>query len=156
MLFRSSLIKLMKLLLKSLWVGVVIKVKKEDLVLKQSFLDKLVYFLSLLGLFDGIPETLSENLSEVELAHVILISVREVEGGGKIRLHILEMHGIFGSSQNDWHSVHLSCLLHDVHQLLFALNSVEPCPVIVGYPLFLRYLSLVLILYDLLLSLFII
>ena len=81
MLFPSSLIKLMKLLLKCLRVGVVIKVKKEDLVLKQSFLDKLVDFLPLLSLFDGVPETLSENLSEVELTHIILIGIREVEGG---------------------------------------------------------------------------
>ena len=156
MLFPSSLIKLMKLLLKCLRVGVVIKVKKEDLVLKQSFLDKLVDFLPLLSLFDGVPETLSENLSEVELTHIILISVREVEGGGKIRLHILEMHRVFGGPQNDWHTVHLSSLLHDIHQLVFTLNSVEPCPVIVSYPLFLRYLSLILVLNYLLLSLFIV
>jgi hypothetical protein len=156
MLFPSSLIKLMKLLLKCLRVGVVIKVKKEDLVLKQSFLDKLVDFLPLLSLFNGVPETLSENLSEVELTHIILISIREVEGGGKIRLHILEMHGVFWGPKNDRHAVHLSGLLNNVHQLLFSLNSVEPCPVIVSYPFFLRYLSLILVLNYLLLSLFIV
>jgi hypothetical protein len=110
----------------------------------------------LLSLFDGVPKTLSENLSEVEFTHVILIGIREIEGGGKIRLHILKMHGIFGGSQNDWDTVHLSGLLHDLHQLLFTLNSIEPCPIIVSYPLLLRYLSLVLILDYLLLSLFII
>ena len=156
MLISCSLIKLMKLLLKGLRVCVVIKVKKEDLVLKHSFLDKLVDFLPLLSLFDWVSKTLSENLSEVELTHVILISIRKVEGGGKIWFHILQVHGVFGGPQNDWHTVHLSGLLHNLHQLLFTLNSVEPCPVIVSYPFFLRYLSLVLVLYDLLLSLFII
>jgi hypothetical protein len=156
MLITCSLIKLMKLLLKGLRVCVVIKVKKEDLVLKHGFLDKLVDFIPLLDLFDGVSKTLSENLSEVELTHVILISIRKVKGGGKIRLHILEVHGVFGGPQNDWNTVHLSSLLNDLHQLLFTLNSVEPCPVIISYPLFLRYLSLVLVFNDFLLSLFII
>ena len=66
------------------------------------------------------------------------------------------MHGVFGGPQNDRHAIHLSGLLDYIHQLLFTLNSVEPCPVIVSYPLFLRYLSLVLVLNDFLLSLFII
>lgn len=66
------------------------------------------------------------------------------------------MHGVFGGPQNDWHPVHIPGLLHDLHQLLFTLNSVEPCPIIVSYPLFLRHLSLVLVLDDLLLSFFII
>ena len=156
MLIACSLIKLMELLLKSLRVCVVIKVKKEDLILKHCFLDKLVDFLPLLSLFDGVPKTISENLSEVELTHIILISIRKVKGGGKIWLHILKVNGVFGGPQNDWHPVHFSGLLHDLHQLLFTLNSVKPCPIIVSYPLFLRYLSLVLIFNDLLLSLFII
>lgn len=81
LLISCSLIKLMELLLKSLWVCVVIKVKKEDLVLKHSSLDKLVDFLPLLSLFDRITKTLCENLSEVQLTHVILICIGKVEGG---------------------------------------------------------------------------